>query len=78
MSTPSDKDGSGSFSEIPVVRLKRIKVADIVRNRGIAIIHYNLPDKSALSMLCFKPIMHLQFPYISPPSLNLDLVWHAG
>src|SRR6218665_689145 len=39
---------------------------------------YNNLDKSSLSIIHFKPILHLSYPYILPLTSNLKLVWHAG
>ena len=36
------------YAEVPVPRCPRRKVADIVRSRGIPILHYDIPQKSGL------------------------------
>ena len=69
---------SGNFSEVPVRRLKRTKSSDLIKNRGIPILLYTSAEKSSLSLLLFGPILHLSFPYILPPTVNLHLLWSAG
>ena len=43
-----------NLSAVPIQRLARVNVADIVRNRGISLLSYEIPDKSALSVLHLK------------------------
>ena len=80
MSTPFNTSHleKGSFLELPVQRISRVKSADLVRNKSIPIIFYTLHEKSGLSLLKFKPISHLAFPYVLPRSLDLHVVWDFG
>ena len=43
-----------NFSAVPIPRIARVNVATIVRNRGIPLLSYEIPDKSALSVLHLK------------------------
>jgi hypothetical protein len=56
MSTPisSALTSSSTFGDSPIVRLPRSKTANVIRNQGIPLLPYEYPDKSALSLLCFK------------------------
>ena len=78
MSTPCNRLGSGHYAESAVPRLSRLKSSCVVNNRGIPILGYTFPDKSSLSLMSFKPISHLNFPSVLPPSLNLELAWKIG
>ena len=79
MTTPCDRSElRGLFSQQHVERLQRSKVSQVVKNRGIPISYYVAPDRTSLSMLKLKPVSHLLSPYVAPPSLNLDLIWHVG
>ena len=59
-------DIDGSFPETVVPRLKCLNVSEVVKNKGIPLLSYNLPEKSALSTLKFKPLSSLQFTSASP------------
>src|SRR6218665_703981 len=78
MSTPYHRLEGGHFNELAVPRLQRVKVSSLIQNKAIPILPYNNLDKSSLSIIRFKPILHLSYPYILPPTSNLKLVWHAG
>ena len=69
---------SGNFAEVPIRRLPRVKVEEIVRERGVPIISYNLPNRSALSILKFTPMIQLQSPYTLSSTMTFDLLWHIG
>jgi len=68
----------GEFGEQPIQRLKRVKVADVVRGRSVPIRYYVAHNDPVLPHLKFKPITQLLSPYIQPVSHKLDLLWHAG
>ena len=63
--------------EQPVRRENLVKSKALVLNKGVPTSQYILPQKPALSSLKMKPIQALQFPYILPSSINLDLIWHS-
>jgi len=69
---------SGNFSEKPVKRLSRVKVADMVRGRGIPISYFTPPNVPALSLLKFKPINDVQSALCALPSMKLLLLWKIG
>jgi len=77
MLTPSSGNFIESIPESTITRLKRVKSSAVAKNRRTPISFYT-SDNTALASIAFKPIMHLQSPYISSPSLNLDVLWHAG
>ena len=70
---------SGSFCETPVQRLSRKKVVDITFNSGIPTSVYSFKENdSSLCKLVYVLMIALSAPYVSPPSINLELVWHTG
>ena len=78
MSTPYDRGLSGKFTETAVPRLARLNVADVVKNRGIPLLSYSLPEQSALSTLKFESIETLKFSSSSGAPLLYDLAWQFG
>ena len=66
------------FTDAPIDGLKLMKVAEIIKNRGIPIVFFCEPDMPSLSELRFKCFTHLNLPHALPPSVNLDLLWHVG
>ena len=56
MSTSCSADlfKSYNFNDLLIPRLARVNVADVVHNRGIPLLSYEIPDKSALSVVHFK------------------------
>jgi hypothetical protein len=66
------------FGDVPITRHPRTKVEEIVRNRGITLLNYQLPDKSALSLLVFKPWEDMKQLYNKEVSTNEDMLWHTG
>jgi len=55
---------SKMVNEKPVVRLKRVRVADAVRNKGIPLSYYCQPETPNLSTLSFRAI-----DAVNPPSV---------
>lgn len=78
MTTPCTRLEDMRFSDSAVKRLPHTAVSQMIRNRGIPIIYYVAPDQPSLSKFMLKPFSHLLTPYVMPPTINLDLVWHAG
>jgi hypothetical protein len=78
MSTPCRRVPSQCIAECAVSRLKRARVASIVRSQGIPIFQYHGAEVRALSLLRFKPMTHLIFHQAHLPCVDLDVVWHAG
>ena len=61
-----------------VKRLPRVAVDKIAQVSRIRMLHYSPPNIPVLSELRFVPFRQLHNPHVLPPSLNLDLLWHAG
>jgi len=59
-------------------RLKRRCVRDVVINRGVPILQYNLPERQGLSTLSFDRLCSLMFAHVLPNGVNLDLLWSTG
>jgi hypothetical protein len=53
-------------------------VANVVKNTGIPVLSYRIPENSALSALKLKPLATLQFASPSRAPLMYDLVWQSG
>ena len=79
MSTSCSADifKSYNFSDVPIPRLARVNVADIVHNRGIPLLSYEIPDKLALSVMHFKPWDYLKLLIEKQVSSHANL-WHSG
>lgn len=75
VSTP--KDGLIRNSCV-IKRQKRMKVNELVKDRGIPIIQYGSPLERGLSSIIFKPICELKVPYTLPSELCCTLHWHSG
>ena len=72
--------GSDNFTvtEKPVKRLPRATTETLTRGKGVVIHHYNSPNIPPMSLLKFDPLPDIQSPYISPPSVKLELVWKVS
>ena len=57
-----------------VVRRQRIKVHELVKDKGVPIVYYKGSDKKGLASLTFKPVIELQVPYTLPLQLCSDLL----
>ena len=77
MSTPYSLSDH-HFGDIPIRRLQKTTVAEIVRNRGIPLVHYSQPQRSALSALSFKSRQFIQDLFDKPVSTAEDIMWHVG
>jgi len=66
------------FGEVPVRRLPRATAADVVRNKGVPLLPYDKPPRSALTVLSFKTCQLLQDLFDKPLSAVEDTLWHAG
>ena len=81
MSTAYCRVPCGTFSLSPVPRCDRVKVADVVKNKGNKgneIENYVVPQQSALSQLPLKPIDELVFGTSTCKTAALDMMWHLG
>lgn len=77
VSTP--KNGKQLILNSRVIkRQKRMKVTELVKDRGVPIIQYVSPLERGLSSVTFKPIHELQVLYTLPSELCCALLWHSG
>ncbi len=77
VSTP--KDGTPLIAKSHVVsRQKRIKVNELVKDRGVPIFQYVGPLEKGLASVIYKPILELQVPHTLPLELCSNLLWHSG
>jgi len=84
MTSPCSPVTGGHFSK-PVLaaakRVRRVTVDRIIKNRGIPIASYKVPEITALLTLKLKPLQevtHSLTACAASPALSVDLVWHAG
>jgi len=78
MSTSVHHDTMARFSETAVPRLHRVRVANVIKNKGIPLLSYSVPQKSALSTLELKPFAALHFATSSLAPVMYDLSWQFG
>ena len=69
---------SYNFRDLLIPRLACVNVADVVHNRGIPLLSYEIPDKSALSVLHFKQWDCLKLLIEKQISSHEDILWHSG
>ena len=60
-----------------ILRLKKVKLSELVAGRGIPIRSYVLLLQDPLTQLKFKPVMQLIRPCIIQKSISLSLIWHT-
>ena len=68
----------GMYGNKPVKRLQRAAVDTIACAKVVKIHHFSTPNIPPLLNIHFKPVVELHFPYVQPPSINLDLLWKVG
>lgn len=73
VSTPQDNTQLSTYSWL-ISRLKRIKVDEVVKDKGINISQ----SEKGLASVTYKPILQLHFSYTPPLELHSDLLWHSG
>ena len=73
VSTPSDGAKIVANSRV-IQRHKRMKVNELVNDRGVPIVQYSSPLEKGLSSVTYKPIIQLQVPYTLPPELYSNLL----
>jgi len=74
-----DEALNGKFADFPIPRLPRKKVADVVRSRGISILHYSVRQRSGLCSISFSSWNAVkQLMCGQPASTAQDLLWHVG
>ena len=63
----------------PVIsRQQRLKVSELVSDKGVSIIQYLSPPEKGLASIIYKPILQLETPHTLPSELSSDLLWHSG
>ena len=77
ISTPEDGTPLIHKSRI-ISRQQRIKVNELVKDKGVPIIQYIGPPEKGLASVILKPVIELQVPYTLPSELCTDLLWHSG
>ena len=55
---------------------RRLPTAEIVKNRGIRIVHYHGTD--GLATITLASVRQLRSPTVVPPVTNLNLLWHVA
>ena len=76
--TKTSRSDENYFNEERILRMKRVRAGEIIKNRGIKIQLYCSPEKPGLSSISFKSKKQLQTPFTLPLSLNLDLLWSSS
>ncbi|XP_065911780.1 uncharacterized protein [Dysidea avara] len=77
VSTPKDNVPLITKSRV-ISRQQRVKVNELVRDKGIPILQYVIPHKQGLASVLYKSIIELQVPYTLPSELYSNLLWHSG
>ncbi len=78
VSTPKDGVQLAAKSRV-ISRQQRVKVNELVREKGVPIIQYIGSHEKALASVYFKPLMELQVPHTLPSELYYsNLLWHSG
>lgn len=62
-----------------VKRKAKLKVSELIEDKGISIIEYVSPALPALSSVKFKPILECMWPYTTPPvPYYANLMWQSA
>ena len=77
VSTPKDNATLIAKSRV-IIRQQRIKVNELVREKGIPILQYVRPHEKGLASVLYKPIIELQVLHTLPSELYSNLLWHSG
>ena len=77
VSTSKDKTHLVKKSRV-ISRQQRLKMNELVNDKGVLIIQYLSPPEKGLASMIYKPILQLQIPYTLPSELCSDLRWHTG
>ena len=75
----SSKDKTQLVKKSCVIsRQQRLKVSELVNDKGVSTIQYLSPPEKGLASVIYKPILQLQTPHTLPSELCSDLLWHSG
>ena len=77
VSTSKDKTYLVKKSRV-ISRQQRLKVSELVSDKGVSIIQYLSPPEKGLASMIYKPILQLETPHTLPSELSSDLLWHSG
>ena len=77
ISTPKDNVPLCAKSR-KISRQQRIKVDEVVREKGVPILQYYVgPHEKGLASVFYKPVIELQVPHTLPSELYSNLLWHS-
>jgi len=77
VSSPKDTTPLVSRSRV-ISRQKRIRVDELVKDKGVPIVQYISQPEIGLATVKYKPILHLQVPHTLPSDLYSDMLWPSG
>jgi hypothetical protein len=78
MSVPCLKLTAG-YGEVPIRRLSRVKVQELVKGKGIPLLHYVTPTEPSLKSMRFRPIQFNEGSVATQSmEFNVNLLWKAG
>jgi len=77
VSTPTDNVPLTAQSRV-ITRQQRVKVNELVRDKGVPILQYANPHGRGLASIFYKPIVELQVSFTLPSELYSNLLWHSG
>ena len=78
VSTPKDNNTPLISKSRVIIRQERMKVNELVKDKGVTIFQYIDPPKKGLASIIYKPSLQLQVPYTLPSELNSEMLWHSG
>ena len=77
ISTPKDNVSLIAKSRV-ISRQPRVKVTELVKDKGVPILQYIGPHLQPLASVLYKAIIEIQMPYTLPSELYSNLLWHSG
>ena len=77
ISTPKDNVPLIAKSRV-ISRQPRVKVTELVKDKGMPILQYIGPHVQPLASVLYKPIIEIQLPYTLPSELYSNLLWQSG
>ena len=70
--------GTVKHSQLPPVKRQKLsKAKDVIQHKGVRIIPFVGSERSGITSVTYKPLLQLDFPYILPTNICLNLFWHA-
>ena len=77
VSTPNNNVPLIAKSRV-ISRQPRVKVTELVKDKGVPILQYISPHVQPLASVPYKPIIEIQVPYTLPSEFYSNLLWHSG